>query len=224
MIKKLLLIIFMLLIAFSGYVIIVNRNSENMNIRQKVLKAVYPLLMQVNKWMGNQKSKNSDAHIIPPVLFYSLKMVNNKGEDFSFESLKGKKVLLVNTASACGYTKQYDDLQELSERFKDKLVVIGFPANDFKQQEQASDEEIAEFCRLNFGVTFPLMKKSSVIRGADQNTVFHWLSDSTLNGWNYKQPSWNFCKYLVNEKGVLTNFFNTSVPPLSDEVIEAIKK
>jgi glutathione peroxidase len=223
MIKKLLLIVFMLLVAFSGYVIIVNRNSENMNIRQKILKAVYPVLMQVNKLMGNQKSKNSDAHIIPSIPFHSLQAVDNKGEDFSFESLRGKKVLLVNTASACGYTKQYDDLQELSERFKDKLVVIGFPANDFKQQEQASDEEIAEFCRLNFGVTFPLMKKSSVIRGADQNTVFHWLSDSTLNGWNHKQPSWNFCKYLVNEKGVLTNFFNTSVPPLSDEVIAAIK-
>ncbi len=224
MVKNLLLIFFMLLIAFSGYVFIVNRNSKDMNIRQLVLKAIYPLVMQMDKLMGKQKIKSSDGENIPPVSFYSLKTITNKGEDFSFESLRGKKVLLVNTASECGYTGQFDDLQKLHEQFKDKLVVIGFPANDFKQQEKGSDQEIAEFCRLNFGVSFPLMKKSSVIRGANQNNVFHWLSDSTLNGWNYKQPSWNFCKYLVNEKGVLTNFFSTSVSPFSEEVLDAIKK
>lgn len=218
------IIFFMLLIAIIGFVIIVNRNSKDMTIRQRVLKAIYPLVMQIDKLKGNQKVKKSDANIVPPVSFYSLKTITNTGEEFSFESLKGKKVLLVNTASACGYTEQYDDLQKLHEEFKGQLVIIGFPANDFKKQETGSDEEIAAFCRLNFGVTFPLMKKSSVIRGADQNNVFHWLSDSSLNGWNYKQPSWNFCKYLVNEEGVLTNFFSTSVPPFSDEVIAAIKK
>ena len=95
----------------------------------------------------------------------------NNGTIFDFSSLKGKKVMLVNTASDCGYTDQYEALQKLSEEYKDKLIVIGFPANDFKQQEKGSDEEIAQFCKLNFGVTFPLMKKTVVIKTAEQNEV-----------------------------------------------------
>ena len=138
--------------------------------------------------------------------------------------MKGKKVLLVNTASNCGYTSQYSELQELYEKYKGKLEIIGFPANDFKEQEKGSDEEIAQFCKVNFGVSFPLMKKSVVIKSTDQNPVFKWLSDSTQNGWNQKEPSWNFSKYLVDEKGVLTNYFDPSVSPLSEEVIKSIEK
>ncbi len=224
MVKKMMLLLFMIVVVFSGYVMILNRNSKDMNLQQKLLKATYPFLMGFNKLTGNQKIKTNEGDKAAPVSFYSLNTVTNKGDELSFESFRGKKVLLVNTASACGYTGQYDDLQKLHEQFKDQLVVIGFPANDFKEQEKGSDEEIAEFCRVNFGVSFPLMKKSTVVRGRDQNAVFKWLSDSTLNGWNNKQPSWNFCKYLVNEKGELTNFFSTSVPPLSNEIISAIKK
>jgi glutathione peroxidase len=130
----------------------------------------------------------------------------------------------VNTASDCGYTDQYDDLQKLYEENKDKLLILGFPANDFKEQEKGTDEEIARFCKLNYGVAFPLMKKSSVIKRPGQNVVFKWLTDSTQNGWNTKPPSWNFAKYLVNEQGMLTNYFGSSVSPLSNEVLEAIKK
>ena len=140
------------------------------------------------------------------------------------QHLKGKKVMLVNTASDCGYTDQYDDLQKLYEEYKDKLVVIGFPANDFKEQEKGTDEEIAQFCKLNFGVTFPLMKKSSVIKGPQQNEVFKWLTDSAKNGWNNKPPSWNFSKYIVNEEGVLTNYFGSSISPMSKDVLKAINK
>ena len=132
--------------------------------------------------------------------------------------------MLVNTASACGYTNQYEDLQKLSEKYKDQLVVIGFPANDFKEQEKGSDEEIAEFCKVNFGVTFPLMKKSVVKKTEDQNEVYQWLTDPAKNGWNEQEPSWNFSKYLVNEKGALTNYFDPSIEPLSKEVEEAIRK
>lgn len=160
----------------------------------------------------------------PPVSFYSLKATLGNGGEFDFTQLKGKKVLLVNTASNCGYTNQYDDLQKLNEQFHNKLVILGFPANDFKEQEKGNDEEIAQFCKINFGVTFPLMKKSSVIRDADQNEVFKWLTDSTRNGWNRKQPSWNFSKYLINEEGVLIKYFDPSVSPLSEEVVTEIKK
>ena len=107
---------------------------------------------------------------------------------------------------------------------KDKLLVIGFPANDFKEQEKGTDDEIAEFCKLNFGVNFPLMKKSVVKKNAEQNEIFKWLTDSSKNGWNSKAPSWNFTKYLVNEEGVLTNYFGSSVSPASIDVVNAIKK
>ncbi|MBI2730416.1 MAG: glutathione peroxidase [Sphingobacteriales bacterium] len=192
-----------------------------MTLRQKFLKAVYPAFM----WLSGKKGKAFSNHQVqPPVSFYSLKPVLNNGTIYDLSQLKGKKVLLVNTASNCGYTNQYDDLQKLYEQEKDKLVILGFPANDFKEQEKGSDEEIAQFCKLNFGVTFPLMKKSVVIKGAEQNEVFKWLSDSTLNGWSNKQPSWNFSKYLVDEEGRLTNYFDPSISPISEEVINAISK
>ena len=130
--------------------------------------------------------------------------------------------MLVNTASDCGYTEQYEALQKIYEENKEKLAVIGFPANDFKEQEKGTDEEIAQFCKLNFGVTFPLMKKSVVKKVAEQNEVFKWLTDSAKNGWNNKPPSWNFAKYIVNEEGVLTNYFGSSVSPAGKEVKKAI--
>ena len=177
-------------------------------------------------WFAGKKGLNTKnlthEKEMPAVSFYSLKDTTIDGTAFDFEKLKGKKIMLVNTASDCGYTGQYDDLQKLSEQYKDKLTVIGFPANDFKDQEKGSDEEIASFCRKNFGVSFPLMKKSSVIKGANQNKIFEWLTNSTKNGWNNQQPSWNFCKYIVDEEGKLTNFFGSTIEPLGVEVKAAL--
>ncbi len=222
--KRFLLVIFILLVAFAGYVMYVNRNSENMTLRQKVLKAVYPALMWYTKLRGKNVTELKNEQKQPPVSFYSLKATMNNGDTLDFASLKGKKIMLVNTASDCGYTDQYDALQKLSGEYKDKLIVLGFPANDFKQQEKGTDEEIAQFCKLNFGVTFPLMKKSVVKKEAEQNEVFKWLSDSSLNGWNSKPPSWNFAKYIVNEEGVLTNYFGSSISPMSKDVLDAVNK
>ncbi len=219
--KKAIILFILLLTVTAGYIVIVNRNSTTMTTRQKLLKAIYPVFM----WMQGKKAKVlTNEKTQPPVSFYSLKATLGNGGEFDFTQLKGKKVLLVNTASNCGYTNQYDDLQKLNEQFHNKLVILGFPANDFKEQEKGNDEEIAQFCKINFGVTFPLMKKSSVIRDADQNEVFKWLTDSTRNGWNRKQPSWNFSKYLINEEGVLIKYFDPSVSPLSEEVVTEIKK
>lgn len=220
--KRFFIVLLLLVAAFATYVEIANRNSKNMTYRQKVLKAVYPVWMWFTKLTGKNSKKLSGSKQ-PPVSFYTLKTIANNGDTVSFESLKGKKVLLVNTASNCGYTSQYDDLQTLSEKYKDKLLVLGFPANDFKEQEKGSDAEIAEFCRKNFGVTFPLMQKSVVIKSEKQNPVFQWLTDSSKNGWNNKVPTWNFSKYLVDEKGVLTHYFDPSVSPLNADVIKAIE-
>ncbi len=222
--KKFFVVLLVLTISFWGYVEIINWNSKTMTTRQKILKAIYPLFTFWSKASGKNSSELSNDSAKPVVSFYSLKDTLNNGAAFDFSSLKGKKVLLVNTASDCGYTPQYTDLQKLNEQYGNKVTIIGFPANDFKEQEKGTDEQIAQFCKANFGVTFPLMKKSTVIRAKDQNNVYKWLTDATQNGWNSKAPSWNFSKYLVNEEGMLTNYFDPAVSPLSDEVINAVKK
>ena len=220
--KRFFFVILILIGIFAIYVEIINHNSKNMTYRQKVLKAVYPALMWFTKLTGKNAQELSGIKE-PPVPFYTQQAILINGDTIDFSSFKGKKVLLVNTASDCGYTNQYDDLQKLSETYKDKLIVLGFPANDFKEQEKGTDTEIAQFCKLNFGVTFPLMQKSSVIKSPQQNPVFQWLTEAAKNGWNDKAPTWNFSKYLVNEKGILTNYFDPSVPPLSDAVKKAIE-
>lgn len=222
--KRILIVLILLIAAFAVYVEIVNRNSKNMTYRQKVLKAVYPALMWWTKLRGKNSKQLENKSAAPPVSFYSLKAVAINGDTVDFNDYQGKKVMLVNTASDCGYTNQYNDLQKLSEQYKDKLVILGFPANDFKEQEKGTDEEIAQFCRVNFGVSFPLMRKSVVIRSAEQNRVFQWLTDSSKNGWNKKAPSWNFSKYLVNEQGALTHYFDPSVSPLDKDVTDAINQ
>jgi glutathione peroxidase len=212
------------MIAFWGYVIISNRNSKDMTVKQKFLKAVYPVWI----WFAGKKDLNtkslSNEIALPAISFYTLKDTSIDGTVFDFEKLRGKKIMLVNTASDCGYTGQYDDLQKLSEQYKDKLLIIGFPANDFKEQEKGTDAEIVSFCKLNFGVTFPLMKKSSVKKGVDQNKIFEWLTNSTKNGWNSQQPTWNFCKFMVDEEGRLTNFFGSTIEPGGKEVEAAINQ
>ena len=130
---------------------------------------------------------------------------------------------MVNTASNCGFTGQYDELEKLHQQYKDKLVILGFPANDFKEQEKADDAGIAEFCKVNFGATFQLMLKSHVVKGAEQNPVFAWLSHKEQNGWCDQQPVWNFSKYLVNENGVLVGFYAQTVSPMSKEIKKALE-
>jgi len=195
-----------------------------MTPRQTVLKAIYPLWMSLNKVFGKKlKVLVNKKHIQPLQSFYSLSAQMNNGTLLSFSSLKGKKLLLVNTASDCGYTNQYTDLQKLYEDYQDRLTVIAFPANDFKEQEKGSDEEIRNFCKINFGVTFPIALKGPV-KGNSQQRVFQWLTDKTKNGWNNQLPSWNFSKYLVNEEGVLMNYFDPGISPLSEEVKKAIEQ
>lgn len=212
----------LLLITFFSYVEIVNRNSVNMTYRQKILKAIYPTFVWWAKLRGTNTKTLSNEKAAPAIPFYSLKNILNDGSGFDFTQLKGKKVLLVNTASDCGYTDQYEGLEKLYRLYKDKLVMIGFPANDFKEQEKGTDDVITKFCKENYGVTFLLMKKSSVVKGAAQNEIYQWLTDPAKNGWNDQQPTWNFCKYIVDENGNLTHFYGSAVEPMSKEIINAI--
>lgn len=152
---------------------------------------------------------------------YEFKMKDIDGKEIDFSSYKGKKLLLVNVASKCGYTPQYADLQELNEKYGDKVTILAFPANNFGGQEPGTSEDIKEFCSTNYGVTFQLFEKISV-KGVDKHPLYRWLSDKNLNGWNNTEPSWNFCKYLINEKGELVKFFPSSVKPLDNELISLI--
>jgi glutathione peroxidase len=223
--KRLAIVTGILFIGFFAYVEVVNRHSKNMTYRQKFLKAVYPAIMWFTKAAGKNSDvlKNTNA-AKPPQSFYDLSIKMNDGSTLQCSALSGKKVLLVNTASDCGYTRQFGELQSLYETNKDKLIIIGFPANDFKEQEKGTDASIGEFCKINYGVTFPLAAKSPVIKAAGQNELFQWLTDKNKNGWNEQVPSWNFCKYLVNEEGTLTHFFAPSVSPGSSDVKTALAK
>jgi glutathione peroxidase len=154
------------------------------------------------------------------VSFYDFKMKSIEGNLIDFSTFKGKKVLLVNTASQCGFTYQYAELQELHLKYPD-LVILGFPANNFMGQEPGSNETIKAFCEKNYGVTFQMMEKISV-KGDDMSPLYKWLSTKELNGWNDESPSWNFCKYLVDEQGKLLKYFSSRVKPMSKEMVELI--
>lgn len=164
------------------------------------------------------------ANVKAKVSFYTLSATLNDGNKLDFSTLKGKKVLIVNTASKCGFTPQYEGLESLYEKYKDRLVIIAFPANDFANQEKGSNEEIAQFCKKNYGVTFPIALKGGVIKNNEQQEVFKWLTDNGLNGWNDQAPQWNFSKYLISEDGRLLNYFPSKVNPLDSKIIEAIEK
>jgi glutathione peroxidase len=193
-------------------------------LRQRILKLIYPVVSLAGKLVSSEKRSQSNVNNRKPATpVYNLLIQMNDGSEIPLENFKGKKLLVVNTASDCGYTAQYDGLQKLSEAYRDRLTIIGFPSNDFKEQEKGSDESIAQFCRINYGVDFPLAKKSKVTRGEGQNPVFTWLSDPQKNGWCEHQPRWNFSKYLLNEDGTLTHFFDTVVEPLDPMVIKAIE-
>lgn len=196
-----------------------------MNLRQKILKLFYPVLMLGNRILARRAHQESNTELLRPVTsFYSLYMFTNNGRKIPFSEFKGKKVMLVNTASECGYTAQYAELQMLHEKKHEHLVILGFPANDFGEQEKGSDEEIANFCKLNYGISFPLAQKSSVIKGPSQNRIFEWLTHKNENGWNEQAPVWNFSKYLVDEKGFLLHYFEPGISPMSGEVLQALDK
>lgn len=188
--------------------------QKNMTFKQNLLRWAYPVIS-----FGSRLA-NTNAEIIvkdkllePPVSVFNIPIVLNDGSTIVLEQFKGKKILIVNTASDCGFTGQYEGLQKLHEQLKDKLVIIGFPANNFKEQEKGNDAEIAAFCKKNYGVDFLLAQKSDVLKGETQHPIYQWLTDPSKNGWNNKLPGWNFSKYLLSEDGKLIGYFASAVEP-----------
>lgn len=151
--------------------------------------------------------------------FYDFTVKDIAGEDFPLSQLKGKKVLVVNTASKCGFTPQYAGLQKLYEKYGGKdFIIIGFPANNFARQEPGTDEEIASFCQINYGVTFPMMSKISV-KGDDQHPLYKWLTSKSENGVENSKVKWNFQKYMIDEEGQLVGNFASTVKPDNKKLV-----
>lgn len=183
-----------------------------MTLRQKITKVFYPLIMK----MGKTTVKTNKAEPIKQPLksLYELPdVVLLDGTIFRWTEAKGKKIMIVNTASDCGYTAQYEELEKLFEKHKDSLVIIAFPANDFGKQEKYDNATISGFCKKNYGVSFPVAEKAGVVQDSMQHPVYQWLTDPKQNGWNNQPPTWNFCKYLIDENGSLIGFYNSNVRP-----------
>ncbi len=156
--------------------------------------------------------------------FYDFKVKTLEGQEFDFSSLKGKKVMVVNVASKCGLTPQYKELEEVYEKYQsDNFVIIGFPANNFMNQEPGTASEIRKFCTDNYGVTFPIMEKISV-KGDDMHPVYQWLTSKSKNGVRDSEVSWNFQKYLIDEKGNLAEVIPPKEKPTSDKVLAWISE
>lgn len=155
--------------------------------------------------------------------FYDYTVTDIDGNPFALSQLKGKKVMVVNVASKCGFTPQYEQLEALYQKYKDQnFVIIGFPANNFKEQEPGTEEEIKSFCTLNYGVTFPLMSKISV-KGDDMAPLYHWLTERDLNGSSNSTVKWNFQKYLVDENGQLVEVLNPWISPDKKKIAKWIE-
>jgi len=189
------------------------------------MRISYSILVFITSVFGINKDiktrpKNLSTENMPSI--YDFKIPSLSGDTIDFSKYKGKKILIVNTASKCGYTPQYEDLQKLNEQYGGKVTILGFPCDDFGHQEPGSANEIASFCKMNYGVTFQLFEKVHV-KGAEKHPLYQWLTDKSKNGWNTQEPNWNFCKYLVNEKGELVKFYASSVKPMSKDITEAIQ-
>lgn len=169
---------------------------------------------------------NSDKRNIenPNKNIYQFSVTDLYGDQFDFSSLKGKKIMIVNTASKCGNTPQYEGLQKLYDTYKDKgFVIVGFPANNFGKQEPGNDMEIAAFCKENYGVTFPMMSKISV-KGDDMHALYKFLTNKQLNGIEDSEVTWNFQKYLINKNGELVKVVSPKTLPWDDAIVSWIEE
>ena len=161
--------------------------------------------------------------MITTTSIYDFKVKGLEGQEIDFSKFKGKKILIVNTASECGYTYQYEGLEKLYNAYKDKLVIVGFPANNFGSQEPGTNEQIQAFCKRNYGVSFPMAAKVSV-KGKDIHPLFKYLAEEAHKLGKDDPIQWNFTKFLIDEKGKLIDIFPSKVEPMDDELVKGIKK
>lgn len=168
---------------------------------------------------------NQNAAVVTPAVqngtIHSFKVESLEGDTIDFSSYKGKKILVVNTASECGYTPQYKELQQLYDKYKEKLVIIGFPANNFGGQEPGSNTDIKAFCEKNYGVNFPMAAKVSV-KGDDMAPIYKWLTSKSANGVLDAEIRWNFNKFLIDENGKMLAYFPSKVTPMSEDILSKL--
>lgn len=171
---------------------------------------------------GAQSTPNQAANMSNNSNFYSLKAQTLEGKEVDFSAFKGKKVLVVNTATECGLTPQLEALQKLHEQYKDQLVIVGIPTNDFQGQEPRNNSEIGAFCERNYGVEFIMLEKGTT-KGSDKHPVFKWLTEKAYNGKKNSRIWWNFQKYLVDEKGEFVDYFLPITQPDSKRITSKLK-
>jgi glutathione peroxidase len=185
------------------------------------LLAITAALLSCGEQTNNNQITNNDMPktetVVTAKSIYDFKVEALDGTTIDFAKFKGKKILIVNTASKCGYTPQYEGLETLYKKYQDKLVIVGFPANNFGGQEPGTNTEIKEFCKKNYGVSFPMAAKVSV-KGDDMAAIFKWLTSKIENGVLDAEIGWNFGKFLLDEKGNLMTYFPSKVTPMSEEL------
>ncbi|MBK1896804.1 glutathione peroxidase [Chryseobacterium paridis] len=191
------------------------------------MKKIFLLLLSFVAFLQsctNQKSEISKAKTneLMGKTIYDFKVESLDGKEINFADFKGKKILIVNTASECGFTPQYADLEKVYEEYKDKLVIVGFPANNFGGQEPGTNTEIGAFCQKNYGVTFPLAAKVSV-KGDDTAPIFKYLTEKDLNGVKNTTILWNFTKFLLDENGKLVDSFVSTTKPTDQAITKYLK-
>ena len=188
-----------------------------------LLTALSLISCNENKAQTPNKTKNKTEKTMEKQTIYQFKVKDLSGNDFDFASLKGKKILIVNTASKCGLTPQYEGLQTIYDLHKDdNFIIIGFPANNFASQEPGTNSEIAEFCQRNYGVSFPMMEKISV-KGSDMAPIYQFLTQKSKNGLEDSEVQWNFQKYLIDENGHLAKIVGPRTEPTDPEITDWIK-
>ena len=176
-----------------------------------------------NKAQNANKTKEKTERVMEKQTIYQFKVKDLSGNEFDFASLKGKKILIVNTASKCGLTPQYEGLQTIYDLHKDdNFIIVGFPANNFASQEPGTNSEIAEFCQRNYGVSFPMMEKISV-KGNDMASIYQFLTQKSKNGLEDSEVQWNFQKYLIDENGHLAKIVGPRTEPTDPEITDWIK-
>ena len=190
---------------------------------KNIFTLAFIVLLFLNGQSQVQKNSSKTKNIMESQTIYQFKVKDLSGKEFDFASLKGKKIMIVNTASKCGNTPQYKDLEAIYEKYKPKnFIIIGFPANNFGAQEPGTNTEIATFCQKNYGVTFPMMSKISV-KGKDIDKVYQFLTQKAKNGVQDSEVEWNFQKYLINEKGQLEKVIAPQVSPTDASILSWIK-
>ena len=183
----------------------------------KIFSMISIIVFSISSLYGFPWINNKDDITGLSANLYQYSAIDINGDTISFEQFKGKYILIVNTASKCGFAYQFGQLQKLYEIYKDKLVICAFPANNFLWQEPLSNEKIKKFCNINYGVTYPIFEKISV-KGNNKHPIYKWLSNKELNGQIDKEPSWNFFKYLIDSEGKLMYYFDSRVEPLSSQI------